>query len=121
MKKLMQNKTRYCYFVYFYPSRWGLFPIFKSNFSNEKVLVDVSRKNDFVMRIKILIAMGAVILITFLLFGVFALPVGITISAVIGILGALKSHDRSLLLGSVGLLAIGIVCIIYTLVLVYSM
>lgn len=73
------------------------------------------------MRTKILIAMGAVILITFLLFGVFALPVGIPVSAVIGIIGALKSHDRTLLLGSVGLLAIGIVCIIYTLVLVYSM
>ena len=42
-------------------------------------------------------------------------------SGVIGILGALKSHDRTLLLGSVGLLAIGIVCIIYTLVLIYSM
>lgn len=65
--------------------------------------------------------MGAVLLISFLLLGVFALPVGIPVSAVIGILGALKIHDRALLLGSVGLLAIGIVCIVYTLVLVYSM
>lgn len=65
--------------------------------------------------------MGAVLLISFLLLGVFALPVGIPVSAVIGILGALKTHDRTLLLGSVGLLAIGIVCIVYTLVLVYSM
>lgn len=73
------------------------------------------------MRTKILIAMGVVILVTFLLFGVFALPVGIPVSAVIGIIGALKSHDRTLLLGSVGLLAIGIVCVIYTLILVYSM
>lgn len=85
------------------------------------MIQNVSRKNDIVMRTKILIAMGAVILVTFLLFGVFALPVGIPVSGVIGILGALKSHDRSLLLGSVGLLAIGIVCIIYTLILVYSM
>lgn len=65
--------------------------------------------------------MGAVLLISFLLLGVFALPVGIPVSAVVGILGALKTHDRTLLLGSVGLLAIGIVCIVYTLVLVYSM
>lgn len=65
--------------------------------------------------------MGAVLLISFLLLGMFALPVGIPVSAVVGILGALKTHDRTLLLGSVGLLAIGIVCIVYTLVLVYSM
>lgn len=73
------------------------------------------------MRVKIGLVMGAVLLISFLLLGVFALPVGIPVSAVIGILGALKTHDRTLLLGSVGLLAIGIVCIVYTLVLVYSM
>lgn len=73
------------------------------------------------MRVKIGLVMGAVLLVSFLLLGVFALPVGIPVSGVIGILGALKTHDRTLLLGSVGLLAIGIVCIVYTLVLVYSM
>lgn len=73
------------------------------------------------MRVKIGLVMGVVLLVSFLLLGVFALPVGIPVSAVIGILGALKTHDRTLLLGSVGLLAIGIVCIVYTLVLVYSM
>lgn len=73
------------------------------------------------MRVKIGLVMGTVLLISFLLLGVFALPVGIPVSGVIGILGALKTRDHTLLLGSVGLLAIGIVCIVYTLVLVYSM
>lgn len=73
------------------------------------------------LKIKVLTAMGIIMLVCFLAIGFFAFPVGIPLCAIIGLVYGLKYKEkRFTLFSSVGLV-IGIGWAIYTLLLIRSM
>ncbi len=72
-------------------------------------------------RIKILIAIGTIMLVGFLLVGFFVFPIGIPLCSLVGLLYGIKSKDRLFTKWSIVTLVIGIACIIYTLFVIKSM
>ena len=73
------------------------------------------------MRAKILSIMGIIMLILFTTIGFFAIPIGITVNSLIGLVCGIKYKDQTLRKWSYGFLIIGILCIVYTLLNIYSM
>lgn len=72
-------------------------------------------------RIKILIAIGTIMLVGFLLVGFFVFPIGISLCSIISFLYGIKSKDRLFTKWSIVTLIIGIAYIIYTLFVIKSM
>lgn len=73
------------------------------------------------MREKVLILIGAILLVGILQLGFFAIPIGIPICSVIGLLYGIKHKDRLFVKCSFIALAVGIASIICTLIVVKSM
>ena len=73
------------------------------------------------LKIKVLTAMGIIMLVCFLTIGFFAFPVGIPLCAIIGLVYGLKYKEKRFALFSSFGLVIGIGWAIYTLFLIRSM
>lgn len=73
------------------------------------------------MRIKILVGLGVIMLISFLAFGFFAFPIAIPICSVIGLIYGIENKDQTFIRWSSATLLIGIAFIIYTLLLINNM
>lgn len=69
----------------------------------------------------ILITIGIVMIISIILLGFFAIPVGINLCALIGIVFGIKYKDKTFLKWSIAGLLIGILSLIYTLFTIHSM
>lgn len=73
------------------------------------------------LKIKVLTAMGIIMLVCFLTIGIFAFPVGIPLCSIIGLVYGLKYKEKRFTLFSTVGLIIGIGWAIYTLLLIRSM
>lgn len=73
------------------------------------------------LKIKVLTAMGIIMLVCFLTIGIFAFPIGIPLCSIIGLVFGLKYKEKRFTLFSTVGLVIGIGWAIYTLLLIRSM
>lgn len=73
------------------------------------------------MKNRVWMIMGAVMLICLVTLGFFAFPVGIPLCSIIGLVYGIRNKDRLFTRWSIVALAIGMVCIIYTLLVIRSM
>lgn len=73
------------------------------------------------MRSKVLTVIGFTMLIGFATIGFFAIPIGITVCAIIGLCYGCRKHDKPFIKWSVLALVLGVALIVYTLCLIGSM
>lgn len=60
-------------------------------------------------------------LVSFLLLGFFAFPIGISVASVVGLMYGIRNKDGLFTKCSIVALLVGIACIIYTLIVIKSM
>lgn len=73
------------------------------------------------LRQRILGIIGIVMLVLFLVVKFFAIPIGITISSIIGLVYSIKYNDKTFLKWFVVAFIVGILSVIYTLLTIASM
>lgn len=73
------------------------------------------------LRQRILGIIGIVMLVLFLAVKFFAIPIGITISSIIGLVYSIKYNDKTFLKWFVVAFIVGILSVIYTLLTIASM
>ena len=73
------------------------------------------------MRKKVTSVIVILMLICMAVLGVFAVPVGFTLCSLVGIVYGLRYHDRAYLKYAVAGLILGLIALLYTVTLIYSM
>lgn len=85
------------------------------------MLINQYNMNSQNIRTKVLSLVGIIMLVCIMALGFFAIPIGITICSLIGIIYSIKYKDKPFLKYSYIFLTIGMLSVAYTLLNIYSM